>query len=501
MPKEVYFTGGFIVKITKTITLFMIICLTFTACSLNSANLNEDNESATDISGDENAAEDTTEVSYYETLGERNFNGDTFTILDANDHTDFFINFSVEDALTGEPINDALYERDKSIEERYGVDIAYIQITNGRNGCETLQKSVLAGDNEYDMIVSELLGGALDAISTQNVLYNLMDAPYLSLQSPWWSSLVYNNMQFNNKLYYIGGDIFLPSYSQGPAAMMFNKKLLDDYGINENLYSMVFEGKWTIDVLERLTKDTNQDLNQDGKMIAADDFYGLIYQNNTVTAGFWAAGLGVKFSTVADNTINIDLTSPDSLSKIDKLTNMLEKPVYDNQMDIIDITFSGGKALFLAHCLNTPQMFLRDMEDDYGILPMPKYDEIQESYANFINAWVSGFVAIPQNADIEKSAFLTGAMGYAGYEILRRPVYDITLKAKGARDEESEQMLDIIIETAYMDINSVYNFGGSCDIIRDVIMDKKPFVSEYEKKEPAIREAAEKFIETMSSNN
>ena len=483
----------------KSLALLVIVCLVFAACSKQGENPdnNQNNQSPVDIP--EAVAETTT--SHYDILGERDFDGGTFAILDANWNIDIMQNIPDEAGITGEPINDALYNRDKLIEEKYGVNIKYIQIEPWDSGCRALEKSVLAGENIYDMVVSIVLGNCLNSLSTRNVLHNLLDAPHLSLKSPWWSKLVYENIQFNNKLFYMGGDIFLSTYSGAPAAMMFNKKLMRDYNIQDDLYKLVFDGKWTLDVLQRIIKDKDIDLNQDGKMKALDDFYGLVGQWNTVTSGFWLAGLGLKFSTVADNAINVDFTSPFNLERIDKLTNMLEKTDYEDQMHIIERTFKEGRAMFLAHCLITPQLFLRDMEDDYGVLPMPKYDEKQESYVSFMNAWCNGFVGIPQTADMEKSAFLMEAMGYAGYEMLRRPVYDITIKAKGTRDEESERMIDIIIETAYLDINSIYNFGGSCDILRDTVMDKKPFVSAYEKKEAAIQKDIGKFIDAMSGGN
>jgi len=141
------------------------------------------------------------------------------------------------------------------------------------------------------------------------------------------------------------------------------------------------------------------------------------------------------------------------------------------------------------------------MESEYGILPMPKWDEKQETYVSFLNAWGSGFVAIPQNADIEKSAFITEAMAYAGHEYLRDPVYEISFKAKGTRDAESERMIDIIFETSYMDLNGIYNFGGSYEIVRDVIIEKKPLISSYESRETAIQKAADNFIGVMSNED
>lgn len=478
----------------------LIICFIFTACLSNDkVDVNKKNQSPIDDIAEETA--ETATQSYYETLGERDFNGDTFTILDAVHHPDLQVNFAAEEGLNGEPVNDALFNRDKLIEDKYNVNIKYIQMVGQSPGCAALQKSVLAGEKTYDMIVSPVLGNSLASISTRNVLYNMTGAPYLSLQSPWWSKLIYDNMQYNGKLFYNGGDIFLPSYSKCSAVMVFNRKLLQDHGITENLYDLVFEGKWTIDVLERLTKDTNIDLDQDGRMHANDDFYGLIYQNHEVSMGFFLAGLDMKFSTVTNDIINVDLTSPLNISKIDKLAGMLERVNYSDQNDIIHKTFKSGRALFLVHCMETPQLSLRDMEDDYGILPMPKWNESQETYVSFINAWGSGFVGIPLTADIEKSAFLTEAMAYAGNQLLRRPVYDITLKAKGARDEESERIIDIIIETGYLDLNSIYNFGGTMNLFESAIINKSPFVSAYEEREPRVQADIDKFIEAMSADN
>ena len=484
----------------KMIMFFMIVCLALTACSSNDTSSNDGNkvefaQSTADIT------EEVTEpaISYYEILGKKDFGGETFTILDANDYPGSVINFA-EDGITGEPINDALYERDTFIEEKYGVNIEYIQISNANSGCNTLEKSILAEENTYDLVVSTLLGATLDRLSTCNVLYNLTDAPYLSLTSPYWSKLIYENIMFNNKLYYTGGDIFLPSYTNSPGLTVFNKKLLQDYGIENNLYDLVFKGKWTIDILENLTKDMDIDLNGDDKMTAEEDFFGLLFQYNAMNMAIFLAGIGGKYSEIIDNTINVNLNSDNNLNKIDKLANWLEKPNYTDQENPRE-AFKENRVLFLVTTMSKPKVSLRNMESEYGILPMPKWDEHQATYVSYMNGWSSGFIAIPQNVDIEKSAFLTEAMAYAGYEKLRRPVYDISLKTKAARDEESERIIDIIIETAYMDLNGVYNFGGSYDIVRNAVMDKTPFSSEYAKIESRIQGDIDKFINSISGNN
>ena len=462
-------------------------------------------DTESDIPDDSQAvtsAETETEVttaSYYETLGERNFDGDTFTILDANWNPAVFTNIPDEAGMTGEPINDSMYARDMMLEEKYGVNIEYIQIAGNNNnaGCTALDKEVRAGGTTYDIAVSLAQGGCFEKLAMDNILYNLLDAPYLSLQSPWWSKLIHDNLQYNNKLFYTGGDI-MPTMADAPAVTFVNLDLLNDYGIENNLYELVFDGKWTIDVLAEIIKDKNIDVNQDGSMEALDDFFGLVSQYNTLTTNGFCASLGMNLSTEkSDGDIVLDLDSELSVHKIELLTDLIKELKYTDQEHIIDHTFRTGNALFLSHYMISLRRYLREMEDNYGILPMAKYDEKQESYISFVNAWTSGFVAIPQTANVDKSAFLMEAMAYASYELIRPNIYEVTFKDKISRDSESARIIDIIIETCYLDLNSIYNFGGSLDIIRNTIIDKTPFISSYEKQIPAIQKAIDDFKTTM----
>jgi hypothetical protein len=206
---------------------------------------------------------------------------------------------------------------------------------------------------------------------------------------------------------------------------------------------------------------------------------------------------GVKLSTNIENTVTVDLTSQSSIEKIDRLTNFLKKIEYTDQNSVITETFHNSKALFLMHFLGSA-FVLRDMEADFGILPMAKYDEAQETYVSFLNPWNSGTVCVPILADTEKVGFLMEALGYASYELIRPNIYDLTLKTKAARDEESTRVIDLIIETSYLDLNGVYNFGGSTDIVNNAVFNKSPLVSAYAAKENAIQAAIDAYITAIS---
>jgi len=479
---------------TKITAFLFIVLLLVAACSPDGVKPDKnEGENERSIAG-QPVLEATT--SHYDTLGERNFEGDSFKILDANNYPQWHQNLAEE--INGDPVNDSLFERDRFIEGKFNTKIEYEQIVSG--GCSVLEKNVRAGDATYDLVISSALGGNIEKLATNNILCNLLDAPYLSLSSAWWSRLLNENMRFDNQLFFTLGDN-VPSTYLAPGTMYVNLRLMEDYGMTQNLYNLAFEGKWTLDVLESIIKNKNIDLNQDNKMHADDDFFGIISPSGAINSNIYAAGIGIKLSTNQGNTIQIDWNTPVFFEKIDRMSTLITKPAYSDVNDVISKTFHSGRAMFLAHTLEAGILFLRDMKDDYGLLPMPKYDENQENYVSFISAFVSTFTAIPSNSNIEKSAFLMEAMAYAGYNTIRPNIYEKALKIKVSRDVESAKVIDMIIESCYLDLNGLYNFGNSCEIIRAAMFDKKALASEYEKKEGAIQKDIDKFINAIAQNN
>jgi len=60
--------------------------------------------------------------------------------------------------------------------------------------------------------------------------------------------------------------------------------------------------------------------------------------------------------------------------------------------------------------------------------------------------------------------------------------YDIALKGKYVRDEESEEMLDLIFATKVFDLGWIYQIGAyNEDIMNQLRNNKKDFASMYDK--------------------
>ncbi len=444
---------------------------------------------------------ETTEPDHLTELGARNFDGRVFTILDANDHPEMHINMPGEEE-NGDIINDALYKRDAAIEELYNVDIQYVQISDAIKGTTQLKNDVMADGNSYTICISTLLGGTLGTIALEGVLANLMEMPYMSLDQNWWSSLMYNSLQFDGKMYYTTGDIS-PTMYQMPSCLYLNTTLADNYDIRSDFPQLVRDGKWTWDTLIASTKDMNRDVNEDNKMDTWDDFFGFAHNElSSLVTNAYVISAGIDLSTISSDqtAIEVDLLNERTLNAIDKIKQVVIPNLKIRDFnDVITKTFKEDRALFLHHYIESASVYLRDMNSDYLILPLPKYDEAQESYRSFANAWADAFVAVPITSDPEFAGFMTEALGYYSYKNVRPQTYEIMYKQKTTRDADSAEMLDVIFNTVYVDFNCIYDFGGTASVLTKVLSGKGELASQMEKISSKIDAALTKFTDSWTN--
>ena len=133
--------------------------------------------------------------------------------------------------------------------------------------------------------------------------------------------------------------------------------------------------------------------------------------------------------------------------------------------------FSSGHALFTQGVPHDVEK-LRDMEDDLGILPMPKYTAEQEQY--YSASWGGEILMLPKTVLLaeegENIGMILEAMSfYAYYNII--PLYkEVALKTKTARDEESSDMLDIVFSSASFDFgtNILYDAVLATSVLNDM---------------------------------
>lgn len=417
-------------------------------------------------------------------LGERDLGGMVYTALDCNSAA--YSNIP-GDTQTGDIVNDTLIARDAAIEERYNVQIDYELDSSGSTSI--FRSSVLAGESNYNIIFT--VGAKLSTLALEGVLANMLDIEHISLDQEWWSSLMYDHLRLKDAMYFTTGDI-CPSMYRIAACTYVNTKLADDYDISCNFAEEVRNGTWTWDLIGELSKGINQDLNQDGQWAYVDDMFG----NIGCFANYLMPACNVEYCTITEDGNNLALTaiSEHTVSIVEKLRTVFEPTnPQSSGNDFVSSAFKEDRALFLTATTGNAFSLLRDMESDYKILPVAKFDASQEGYRTAVNIWSTAYVGIPLTAMDEESGFVTEALAAWSHTNMRPITFELTYKDKLARDEESLEMLDIVYNNLYLSFAEVYDFGGLGSVFYDVLAGGGELVSEVEK----ISSKAEKEMKAL----
>jgi hypothetical protein len=127
-------------------------------------------------------------------------------------------------------------------------------------------------------------------------------------------------------------------------------------------------------------------------------------------------------------------------------------------------------------------MALRDAEFEYGIIPYPKYDENQAAYYTMADGFHT-LLGIPKTSpDLTMTAVITEALNAYSYKDVVPVYYEVALKVKFTRDDESVQLLDIISDGTIYDFGYFYdNWTGFAFMMQDLMRDRSNnFASYYE---------------------
>ncbi len=385
-------------------------------------------------------------------LGTKDFGGRTFRIFGDDACPDYYI----MDSMTGDAMDDAVYQRNLEITERFNVKLE-AKVFFENDLVTNLKTSVLAGEDEYQLFAGHIIyaGGAV----ADGLYYNWYDIPNIDFSKPWWSNSNVEDLTYDGKAFLAMGD-FAMSTIGSTYCMYYNKGIAADYD-QPDFYGIVNDGSWTIDKVTEISKGIYRDINGDGAK-DVDDLYGMtLWSRTPLNAFLWA--FGDKIATKqSDGTIALDYYDDKFVDIFEKMYEICfnSEGIYqtnDNKKsDDITTMFTSNRALLFPDLFDTAATKLRDFETDYGILPYPKWDEAQDGYYTMVDGGHEG-LAVPFTVkDVDFVGTIIEALNAESYKRTVPVYYDIVLKTKGSRDEESVAMLDMIFESRIFDFGYVY---------------------------------------------
>jgi len=408
--------------------------------------------------------------------------------------------------LTGDVVSDALYNRNASVRERLNVDLQFVLSPGLWEAQDTwkggVRSSILAGDGAYD-IVSGYSIFMVD-LTLEKLFTDLSDSRYIDYTQPWWSETLLKNLRVDDRLYFVTGEIS-NNLIGNMFGVFFNKELVQDYQ-TDDLYTLVEEGKWTLDTMFGIAENVYQDLNNDGKKDPGD-FYGLFSNNTSFDNLYYAAGMSViKPDASGTMVISPDFSGEKMVSLLEKLCRAFHESdgcSFGTEENAYAVTaFMEERALFFLSGVSAAPNYLRDVEFTYGVLPAPKWDEQQEEYYSTIN-YVTALYSIPKDAkNPDMSSAVLEALAVESHYQVVPALFETAMKVKYSTDDASAAMYDIMLSSISFDFGRVYSssaLDGIPGLLRGMVQNNDTnWRSTYASKEKILQNKLAALLEKLS---
>ena len=442
------------------------------------------------------------------------YDGATFTILCREDNAwgEYLHEISADENET-DVVNQAVYNRNLQLEERINVDLDIYAIAGQwavkDDFINTFRNSILAGDGAFDLIMSQQ--AYMCELGLNELYVNYNEVPYIKddLDAEYFYQDLVNELTVNNKLYYMVGDYSLTLWEY-LYVLFFNKKIAENENI-EDIYQLVRDGSWTVDKMIELAKGLYRDLDGSGYANEDGDQYGYISDIVNTTDAWYSQFDCQPTSKDADGNVVISIDQGKMVSILEKMNAFFQtEDVYSYYTNSsmtadepeFDNIFTEDRALFYDATLSNAQKY-RGMETDFGIVPYPKWDESQADYYTQAQNGYSVAVIPIDVKNVEMSGAALDILSATSYQLVIPAYYDVSLKNKYSRDEDSSEMLDIIREGIKVNFGYFYyaplGMGG---IIRQMVKENNSnFVSYYASNSKGYQRNLNKILATYEDSS
>lgn len=494
------------IKLFAAMIIFIFTALFFTSCQDGAGNTAPDTQGNTnDTTGEESKA-----PPEFTPLDGTDYGGYKFRIYAIDPNVLLFesavgmINEIAPETETGEPINDAVFRRNTEIETLYNIEIVPTFYSSRDAVTDAARRVILAADDAYD--AGFTVGITMPTIlGSKSYTYDLFNIPNLDPSKSWWNQKAVSEFSISKQLHIITGDASIFG-ALSIDAMYRNKELANMYDL-ENAYDLARQGKWTWDKLIEMCRRVSRDLDGDGVMTDADQ-YGIYTEYACVRYMLRCCG-GRIVKKEADDIPYLAINTETTLKVIDyALASFMDK---DIAMVAQDYKFSNYYIdSLMPKYLNNEVLFspngiyatldLRNMECDFEILPYPKLSEQQSQYYAMTSRSYETHIHIPATcSDTARTGAVLEALGYYSRQYVKPAVIDVTVTNKLIRDEDSAEMLGLMLDSREYDIGEYYNWDNLINnlLYSSLQARSNVFASNYAKHEEKIKTLIQKTIDEM----
>ena len=472
----------------RSLALILALVMLAAICvgCANTSDNNGDDQSAvtttTAPAGNEPAGNDTTAQTGDETTAPAETTADPSYIADIPADLDFggkTINilataqaFSKDEfdaqSMNGSVVNDAVYERNLAVEDALGVRLNVILAdpSSVYKAGDAVRNAVATGDKAYDL--ATMPGYTHTSYVLEGDFYDLMSVENLDLDKLYWTQ-GFNQIMCNGTRQYVASGAYSISMYRNMYITLYNKPVFQANGL-EDLYDLVKADKWTFTKQTEMVANLYNDLNGNSERDASD-FYGFVTGANTSVDPYWV-GFNMPILSLTDGVYAIDYDTEKLIDIVTNVQNMLfrNEGVYcvgksgtedGSDKTVIISQFAAGNAAMCTTMIFQIENYLtpNNFEPEYGIAPIPKYDDNQEDYYTHVQdqLTVMGIVATVSQDDLPMMGAVMETIAEQSYKHVFPAYYENALSYKYLQNPQSVEMLDLIYHSIKVEGTFIYS--------------------------------------------
>ncbi len=447
-------------------------------------------------------------------LEEKNFGDTEITILTRSKR--YSQQFVPNEEYEGSVINTAVQNRNDYIEEKYGIKINVEETT--RPGTE-IGNYIATNIDDYDIVCDAVYYMVPTVV--ENWFYSLNDM--LELNQPWWDQNANAYLTLSDKIFFVAGDaIFTDDLMT--SAVFFNKDLYATYFESRygSLYDIVKDGEWTYELMYSMAKEFARP-DDDGNWMTSGAYYGITTDGYTGATMLTNGSGTVTASKDEQGNIVLNVATERSLNAFGYVYEMLkdsttslyvEQLTAESKWDDVLNMFVSNHALFriayIDTLLNIKESDLTDKVNP-GVVPIPKYNEAQDSYYCGVNAYQSDVMGIPvtNTENLNATCYLMELLGYYsssdslfGTNSVTTAFYETTLKLQSVTDDDDSYMLDLVSNSRIYDLGGIFDWGGQLIGVYSYLLyqNSNDLVSKWDGIRIAVETAMQETIDAYKSS-
>jgi len=341
-----------------------------------------------------------------------------------------------------------VFERNILTEELLNVKIEPLFAGNTYETPERCQTLVKAGGDDFDMMYGAQFKTLL--LAMENYFLNLYDLGTFDPTNEWWDRQYVDTFTIqNSKIYTITGDYLMMDEMAGEV-LFYNNQIIENNHFTDPA-DLVEQGKWTIDAMMEMAEAVTYDSDGDGQMTREDNWG--VYDNWYAIVHF-LEGCDIHMTEIGEDGLPVVIIEDEKF--INAVQYVFDKIIMspatllgegDHNTDLLQ----EDRVLF-----NYDQMGvifrLREMEGDFGLLPMPKLNEEQEKYTSVVNGIWCTTLSVPITAtNTERIGVIMDVLGGFSTDTVDNAIDEVLLGTKLIRQKRSRDMLRYIVDSREYD--------------------------------------------------